>query len=177
MRVVEGIVPVECDPTPGTVLSRAAYEAVVQCRASAAQGRSKPNNDGAGSSFSFGFRYSARSRAPAPCFQARRKCGGRNRRRAKIEPTYMPLGPALCSVSHSYTLSAHLQASARDRPLLADAGCSSRRVHRRFAGVQDHVLTDRFAVRSFDSRPSQVGQERSFIHVPMHRCCRAPSNA
>ena len=46
--------------------------------------------------------------------------------------------------------------------LLADAGCSSRRVHRHFAVVQDDVPTGRFGDGSSDSRPSQVGQLRVF---------------
>lgn len=39
------------------------------------------------------------------------------------------------------------------------AGCSSKRVHRHFADVQDQVLTGRFAVRSSERRPSQGGQK------------------
>jgi hypothetical protein len=46
-----------------------------------------------------------------------------------------------------------------EEPLVADAGCSSRRVHRHFADVQDDVLTGRFGFRSSESGRSQVGHK------------------
>ena len=46
------------------------------------------------------------------------------------------------------------------RPVVAESGCSGRRIRRHFADVQAHVLTGRFGASSSESRQSAVGQER-----------------
>ena len=63
------------------------------------------------------------------------------------------------------------EAAVRQCPLMAGAGCSSRRVHRQFADGQAHVLICRFGVRSSESRPSQVGQLQTSRYVSF----KAPS--
>jgi hypothetical protein len=47
--------------------------------------------------------------------------------------------------------------SMLERPKVADAGLSVRRVRRHFADVQDRVLTGGFEAVSSESRPSEVG--------------------
>lgn len=63
-------------------------------------------------------------------------------------------------------------AALHQHPLVADAGCSTRRVRRHFAAVKDLILTGRFTSSSWESLPSEVGQVQSVTNVDFAAACR-----